>query len=46
MMKLIISASLRFRYLVLALSLVLTWFGLAQLRDVPVDVFPEFAPPR
>ena len=46
MMKLIIGASLRFRYLVLALSLVLTWFGLAQLRDVPVDVFPEFAPPR
>ena len=46
MMKLIISSSLRFRYLVLALSLVLTWFGLARLRDVPVDVFPEFAPPR
>src|SRR5437899_2205264 len=46
MMKFIIGSSLRFRYLVLAFSLVLTWFGLAQLRDVPVDVFPEFAPPR
>src|SRR5258705_4826061 len=46
MMKLIISSSLRFRYLVLALSLVLTWFGVARLRDAPVDVFPEFAPPR
>jgi len=34
------------RYLVLALGVVLTWFGLARLRDVPVDVFPEFAPPR
>ena len=33
-------------YLVLALGVVLTWFGLARLRDVPVDVFPEFAPPR
>ncbi len=46
MMKLIIGCSLRFRYLVLALGIVLTWFGLARLRDVPVDVFPEFAPPR
>jgi Cu/Ag efflux pump CusA len=26
--------------------MVLTWFGLVRLRDVPVDVFPEFAPPR
>jgi Cu/Ag efflux pump CusA len=43
MMKAIISSSLRFRYLVLALSVVLTWFGLARLQDVAVDVFPEFA---
>ena len=46
MMRLIIGSSLRFRYLVLALGVVLTWFGLARLQDVPVDVFPEFAPPR
>ena len=46
MMRLIIGSSLHFRYLVLALGVVLTWFGLARLRDVPVDVFPEFAPPR
>ena len=46
MMRLIIGSSLRFRYLVLALGVVLIWFGLARLRDVPVDVFPEFAPPR
>jgi CzcA family heavy metal efflux pump len=46
MMKLIIASSLRFRYLVLALGVVLTWFGLARLKDVAVDVFPEFAPPR
>src|ERR1051326_4876810 len=46
MMKLIVSSSLRFRYLVLAMGVVLTWFGVARLRDVPVDVFPEFAPPR
>ena len=46
MMSLIVSSSLRFRYLVLALSVVLIWFGVARLRDVAVDVFPEFAPPR
>jgi CzcA family heavy metal efflux pump len=46
MMKAIISSSLRFRYLVLALGAVLTWFGLVRLGSVPVDVFPEFAPPR
>ena len=46
MMRLIISSSLRFRYLVLALGAVLIWFGVARLRDVPVDVFPEFAPPK
>jgi CzcA family heavy metal efflux pump len=46
MMKLVIASSLRFRYLVLALGVVVTWFGLARLRDVPIDVFPEFAPPR
>ena len=46
MMKLVIASSLRFRYLVLALGVVLTWFGLVRLQNVPVDVFPEFAPPR
>jgi CzcA family heavy metal efflux pump len=46
MMRLVVSSSLRFRYLVLALGVVLTWFGVARLRDVPVDVFPEFAPPK
>src|SRR6476660_1510664 len=46
MMRLIIGSSLRLRYLILARGAVLTWFGLARLRDVPVDVFPEFAPPR
>jgi CzcA family heavy metal efflux pump len=46
MMKAIIAASLRFRYLVLALGAALLWLGLARLHNVPVDVFPEFAPPR
>jgi CzcA family heavy metal efflux pump len=46
MMKAIISYSLRFRYLVLALGAALIWLGVARLQDVAVDVFPEFAPPR
>jgi CzcA family heavy metal efflux pump len=46
MMKWVIASSLRFRYLVLALGVVLTWFGVARLQNVPIDVFPEFAPPR
>src|SRR5215470_1294643 len=46
MMKLVIASSLRFRYLVLALGVALTYVGLSRLQHVPVDVFPEFAPPR
>jgi CzcA family heavy metal efflux pump len=46
MMKAIINCSLRFRYLVLALGAALVWLGVARLQNVPVDVFPEFAPPR
>lgn len=42
----IIAASLRFRYLVVFLALVLMVFGIAQIRTMPVEVFPEFAPPR
>ena len=46
MMKAIIGYSLRFRYLVLAVGAALVWLGVARLQNVPVDVFPEFAPPR
>jgi Cu/Ag efflux pump CusA len=46
MMRRVVSASLRFRYLVVALAVGMVLVGAAQLRDVPVDVFPEFAPPR
>lgn len=42
----IIAASLRFRYLVVFLALVLMVFGIAQIRKMPIEVFPEFAPPR
>jgi CzcA family heavy metal efflux pump len=46
MMRWIVRSSLRFRYLVVALGAVLMVFGAGQVRDMPVDVFPEFAPPQ
>lgn len=46
MMRAIVSASLRFRYLVVAAAVAMVVFGVGQLRSMPVDVFPEFAPPR
>lgn len=45
MMRWIVSASLRFRYIMLALAAILLIFGILHLRHVSVDVFPEFAPP-
>ncbi len=45
-MRLIIASSLRFRYLVVFVALVLMVFGIIQIRTMQVDVFPEFAPPR
>jgi CzcA family heavy metal efflux pump len=45
MLTWIVSASLRQRVLVLALACVLIVVGLNSLRTVPLDVFPEFAPP-
>jgi CzcA family heavy metal efflux pump len=45
MMRWIVSASLRFRFLVLAAAGALMYFGIGHIREMPVDVFPEFAPP-
>ena len=42
----IIGSSLKFRFLVLAVAAALLVFGAQQLRKMPVDVFPEFAPPQ
>ena len=42
----IIGSSLRFRFLVLGIGAALLVFGTQQLRKMPVDVFPEFAPPK
>ena len=46
MLRAVVSSSLKFRYIVVALASALLVFGFAQVRDIPVDVFPEFAPPR
>ena len=46
MLRWIVASSLRLRFLVLASAAALMFFGIARLRDMPVDVFPEFAPPR
>ena len=45
MFEWIIASSLRFRFLVLSLAAAALAFGVVQLRSMPVDVFPEFAPP-
>ncbi len=46
MLRLIIATSLRFRFIIVASAAVLMFFGLGQIRNMPVDVFPEFAPPK
>ncbi len=45
-MRWIVGSSLKLRFIVVAIAATMMYFGLAQIRDVPVDVFPEFAPPR
>ncbi len=45
MMTWLISTSLRMRVLVLALAIAMIILGLRSVRNAPLDVFPEFAPP-
>lgn len=45
MMRWLVSASLRFRYIMMAFAVILLIFGIMHLRQVSLDVFPEFAPP-
>src|SRR5437764_2588522 len=44
-MSWLVSTSLRFRIVVLALSALLIVYGVQTLRNTRLDVFPEFAPP-
>jgi CzcA family heavy metal efflux pump len=45
-MRWIVGSSLRFRWLVVFAGAAFIVFGVGETRDAPVDVFPEFAPPR
>jgi CzcA family heavy metal efflux pump len=45
MMRWIVGVSLKFRLLVVALAAATLVVGVSQLRDMPVDVLPEFVPP-
>src|SRR5256886_4250149 len=45
MMRWIVGSSLQFRFLVVGIAATLMVFGITRLRDMPVDVFPEFSPP-
>ncbi|HEX2256970.1 MAG TPA: efflux RND transporter permease subunit, partial [Afifellaceae bacterium] len=46
MFRWIIGSSLRFRFLVLAIAVAMVALGIDRIRHMPVDVFPEFAPPK
>jgi CzcA family heavy metal efflux pump len=45
-MRWIVGSSIRFRLLVIPIAAAMMVFGVAQLRDAPADVLPEFAAPR
>jgi len=45
MMRGIIGTSIQFRYLVIVIAVAFIAFGVAQLRNMPLDVLPEFDPP-
>src|SRR5262245_1310765 len=45
MLQSIVQASLRSRFVVVGLAALLMWFGVARLRHMPVDAWPEFSPP-
>ena len=46
MLRWIVETSLRFRFLVVGFAAALMIYGIAQVGRMPVDVFPEFAPPK
>ena len=46
MIRSIVGTSLKFRFIVLAIAAAMMLFGILQIPGMPVDAFPEFAPPR
>ncbi len=45
-MRRLISLSLRFRLIVVSAAAFMIFWGSGQVQNMPIDVFPEFAPPR
>ena len=45
MMRRIVEQSLKLRFLVVVIGAAILFFGIVQLRTMPVDVLPEFGPP-
>ena len=43
-MRWIVESSLKFRLLVVAAAAALLGIGVVQLRDMPIDIYPEFTP--
>jgi CzcA family heavy metal efflux pump len=46
MLRWLVGSSLKFRLLFVGAAGAMVFFGVGQLGKMPVDVFPEFAPPR
>src|SRR5262245_18198858 len=46
MIRWMVGTSLKLRFLVLVIATALMFFGVVQLPNTSLDVFPEFAPPR
>ncbi len=46
MMRWIVAWSMQLRLVMVAAAAVLMFFGVTQLRHMPIDVVPEFVPPR
>ncbi len=46
MTRWIVGTSLKLRLVVVGVAMAMMFFGIKQLRDMPVDVLPEFSPPH
>src|SRR5512138_2133182 len=46
MIRSIVGSSLKFWYIVLAIAAAMMLIGMFEIPNMPVDAFPEFAPPR
>jgi len=45
-MRWIVGSALKYRFLVVAAAAMMMFIGFEQIQNQPVDVFPEFAPPK